>query len=91
MNELRQPACKLGMHLVDLELMINLRTGSCEMQATQGVVQFDAGIAIRHSRGYTFSILQGLKKGWKGWTRCVLSQEITKKCEFRYKITKIRV
>ena len=28
----------------------------------------DAGIAIRHSRGYTFSILQGLEMGWRGWT-----------------------
>ena len=26
----------------------------------------DAGIAIRHSRGYIISILQGLEMGWKG-------------------------
>ena len=31
----------------------------------------DAGIAIRHSRRYTFPILQGLEMGWRGWTWCV--------------------
>ena len=31
----------------------------------------DADIAIRHSRGYTFSILQGLEMGWRRWTQRV--------------------
>ena len=28
----------------------------------------DAGIAIRHSRGYIISILQGPEMGWRWWT-----------------------
>ena len=28
----------------------------------------DASIAIRHSRGYIISILQGPERGWRGWT-----------------------
>merc|ERR1711965_739649 len=31
----------------------------------------DAGIAIRHSRGYIISILQGPEMGLRGWTWCV--------------------
>ena len=50
----------------------------------------DAGIAIRHSRGYAFSILQGLEMGWKGWNRCVPSQEITLMNQFKAKISKIQ-
>ena len=39
----------------------------------------DAGIAIRHSRGYIISILQGLEMGWKGRTWCVQDDKIIKK------------
>ena len=39
----------------------------------------DAGIAIRHSRGYIISILQGLEMGWKGRTCCVKGAKIKKK------------
>ena len=35
----------------------------------------DAGIAIRHSRGYTFSILQGPEMGLRHWNRCVQSHK----------------
>ena len=35
----------------------------------------DAGIAIRHSQGYTFSILQGPKMDFREWTRCVDTQK----------------
>ena len=31
----------------------------------------DAGIAIRHSRGYIVSIRQGLEMGLREWNRCV--------------------
>ena len=31
----------------------------------------DAGIAIRHSRGYIISILKGPERGWRGCTRLV--------------------
>ena len=51
----------------------------------------DAGIAIRHSRGYIISILQGLEMGWRGWTWCVPSQEIIKMGQFRTKIIKMKV
>ena len=51
----------------------------------------DAGIAIRHSRGYIISILQGLEMGWRGMKWCVHSQEIVKMGQFRLKIIKIKV
>ena len=51
----------------------------------------DAGIAIRHSRGYIISILQGLEMGWRGMKWCVHSQEMVKMDQFRPKVTKIRV
>ena len=35
----------------------------------------DEGIAIRHSRGYTFSILQGPETDFREWTRCVDTQK----------------
>ena len=35
----------------------------------------DAGIAIRHSRGYTFSILQGPGTDLREWKRCVDAQK----------------
>ena len=35
----------------------------------------DAGIAIRHSRGYTFSILQGPETDLREWMRCVHSHK----------------
>ena len=49
----------------------------------------DAGIAIRHSRGYVTSILQGLEMGLREWTRCVPGHKkqvepIKKKCRNIY-------
>ena len=44
----------------------------------------DAGIAIRHSRGYIISVLQGPERVGSGGTRREMDQ-------FRSKITKIRV
>ena len=38
----------------------------------------DAGIAIRHSRGYIISILQGLEMGLQEVIQCVHRQEIVK-------------
>ena len=35
----------------------------------------DAGIAIRHSQGYTFSILQGPERDLREWKRCVDTQK----------------
>ena len=35
----------------------------------------DAGIAIRHSQGYTFSILQGPETDLREWKRCVDTQK----------------
>ena len=35
----------------------------------------DAGIAIRHSRGYTFSILQGPETDLREWNRHVHTQK----------------
>ena len=48
----------------------------------------DAGIAIRHSRGYIISTLQGLEMGWRGvWSRVSPYKMI----QFRSQITKIKV
>ena len=47
----------------------------------------DAGIAIRHSQGYTFSILQGPETDLREWTRCVDTQKTynhIKKTRFSY-------
>ena len=35
----------------------------------------DAGIAIRHSRGYIISILQGPGMNFRVWNRCVSTQK----------------
>ena len=48
----------------------------------------DAGIAIRHSQGYTFSILQGPETDLREWTRCVDTQKTEnpiKKTLFSYR------
>ena len=63
----------------------------CNTEAHSSTRIKDAGIAIRHSRGYIISILQGLEVGWRGWKRCVHRQEIIKMVQFRPKITKIKV
>ena len=47
----------------------------------------DAGITIRHSRGYIISILQGLEMGWRGMKWCVHSQEIVNMGQLRPKVT----
>ena len=47
----------------------------------------DAGIAIRHSRGYIISILQGLETGWGGWAGLPPYKMI----QFIIEITKIKV
>ena len=44
----------------------------------------DAGIEIRHSRGYTFSILQGPETDLREWIRCVRSQKKQKTISKRY-------
>ena len=48
----------------------------------------DAGIAIRHSRGYIISILQGPETDLREWTRCVDTQKKEnhiKKTRFSYR------
>ena len=44
----------------------------------------DAGIAIRHSRGYTFSILQALEMGWRDVGAVFHQVEPKKKTLFSY-------
>ena len=40
----------------------------------------DAGIAIRHSRGYIISILQGPEMSFRGWALWLQGPKIMKKC-----------
>ena len=66
---------------------VYLRTKELSKQVTSGVLSTrikDVGVAIRHSRGYIISILQGLEMGWRGWEQSAPRQEITKTGKFTH-------